>query len=101
MSCEGKEGSGCSLGVQGVVGRASSRANADTSHFDMDFSNVDIEEVGFDRPCTKDVHGSLGSLDIQLCAVRLDPEIGSNLHCRSSGFLAHLLGAFIALLRLS
>ena len=39
-------------------------------HSDMDFANVDIEEVGFDRPCTKDVHGSLGSLDIQLVAVR-------------------------------
>jgi len=33
---------------------------------------VDIEEVGFDRPCAKDVHGSLGTLDMHLILVRSD-----------------------------
>lgn len=75
-----------------------SKDGRDTNHFDMDFSNVDIEEVGFDRPCTKDVHGSLGSLDIQLCAVRLKREMRRNLHCRSFVFLATFFCGFIAYL---
>jgi hypothetical protein len=42
----------------------------------MDFSTVDIEEVGFDRPCTKEIHGSLGTVDIQLVLVRYKAKKG-------------------------
>lgn len=50
---------------------------------------VDIEEIGFDRPCTKEVHGSLGSLDVHLIMVRVDGRFFT--FFKEVSFLLHTL----------
>lgn len=74
--------SGCSLHSRPPSSQKVGEGYPRHKHFDMDFSNVDIEDVGFDRPCTKDVHGSLGTLDIHIIMVRLERENSSNMQCR-------------------